>query len=204
MIGQMKQKNATHNAFAYLKGKNATNKIKQAFSIEKDTELAELFNIPKGTLATWQQRELTPYELIIRTSLMTGASLNALALNEGELFTHSQTAHNIIPLRVISILAGNWQVKDPISIDKCMLPTQPDNTNLALFITDHSRYIVNCNETEINQGKYIVEIDGKYSLNQVQRMPNHKVAILVAGSTLLLDSAQLNIIGKVVFSIRLE
>lgn len=200
----MKNVNALQEPFNYLKGREATNQIKAVFGIEKDTELAELFNIPKGTLATWHQRNLTPFELILRASLATNVDIKALALGQGDLFSGTDVSSKVLTMPAISIFGGRMEELDSVTLDRAVLPEQIATDNLAFFITDHRRYIVDCSDTDIIQGRYIVEIDGRYSLNSLQRLGKDKIAMQIYDSSISIDKSQLTILGKVICSINQE
>ncbi|WP_394166171.1 helix-turn-helix domain-containing protein [Photobacterium piscicola] len=63
-----------------------TDRLKTITHVIEFKDLADVFDIPKSTISTWHTRNITPYEVIVRTCLISGCPLKWLALGEGEGF----------------------------------------------------------------------------------------------------------------------
>ena len=72
--------------FEYIGGREVTERMKEVTKTRDFKSLGDVIGISKGTISTWHQRELTPFEVILRLHLKTGASIKYLALGEGEAF----------------------------------------------------------------------------------------------------------------------
>jgi len=66
----------------YLSGRDFTNALCDALNKASISELSEMFQIPLSTFSTWHTHCRTGYELILRTHLTTGLSIQSLALGQ--------------------------------------------------------------------------------------------------------------------------
>ncbi|MDF2183500.1 phage repressor protein CI [Grimontia hollisae] len=183
--------------FEYLKGKEIVDKLKEVSNVDIDLQLADVFGVPKGTIGTWKQRDLTPYELIIRACLAHGVSLEYLALGKGEPFPEGSAKSLTEVLQAKKLENGKLEDLEPISFDKSLLPASLTRENCIAFFTESTTYFVNMSDNEPNSGDYVVDIDGVISINKLQRLPGGKVSIQFDGSPVVVESKDLKVIGRV-------
>lgn len=69
---------------AYQGGKKVVERLIKIFNLRNRVELASLLGVTTGTIATWQTRDTTPFELLVRVHIATGISMEFLCFGEGD------------------------------------------------------------------------------------------------------------------------
>ncbi|HCM1282899.1 TPA: phage repressor protein CI [Vibrio parahaemolyticus] len=189
----------------YVSGKDFLKKLMQVTETEQQQELAAIFGIPKSTLATWRQRDLTPHEIAVRAHLKLGVSLNWLLLDEGEPFTNSKmNTHTnkfanetcIFDIDCFAIEDGKLKNRGVISFDKALL-NELGVVNVMAIKDGQNTYLINKESRQAVSGTYLVDMDGLLSLNEIQRLPGKKLAISFNGSTIQVDELDVKVVGRV-------
>ncbi len=191
--------------FEYLKGREVTEKLKEITNSRDFLTLAEVLGVPKSTISTWHQRKLTPYEVIIRTHLRTGASIAYMVLGEGEAFpkqkastAESQTVDSkeILDIDCFALDDGALKSKGTLALDKDLL--EEAGVTEVMAIKDNGKtFLVNKESRQAVAGTYLVDMDGLLSLNEIQRLPGKKLAISFNGSTITVDEGDVKVVGRV-------
>lgn len=96
------------------------------------------------------------------------------------------------------ILAGKRIKSSEVFIDQSIINAEIDKTKLEVFITDNGSYIVEAGSSEVFKGRYIVKIQGNYSLNKLKRISNNKICVDVMNMDIEFDINQIEIIGRVI------
>ncbi|AUI87680.1 transcriptional regulator [Vibrio azureus] len=189
----------------YISGKDFLKKLMKVTDTEQQQELAAIFGVPKSTLATWRQRDLTPHEIAVRAHLKLGVSLNWLLLDEGEPFINSNVNKHttkfekeisIFDIDCFSIEDGKLKNRSTISFDKAVL-NELGAVNVMAIKDGQNTFIVNKESRQAVSGTYLVDMDGLLSLNEIQRLPGKKLAISFNGSTLTVDENEVIVVGRV-------
>ncbi|MDD1794266.1 helix-turn-helix domain-containing protein [Enterovibrio sp. ZSDZ42] len=187
--------------FEYLKGKEIVDKLKESVGVDIDLQLADVFGVPKGTIGTWKQRELTPYELILRTCLAYDVNLEALALGKGELFKEGSTKSLSETLIAKQLEGGQVKDLEPISFDKSLLTNGLDSSNCVVYKSDSETLFVNIEDTNPSSGRYLIDIDGVISITKLQRLPGGKVSMQFDNAPVVVEVSDLKVVGKVAMSL---
>lgn len=189
----------------YLKGREVTEKLKEITNTRDFLSLAKVLGVPKSTISTWHQRKLTPYEVIIRTHLRTGASISYMVTGEGEAFPeeNSQThvskeiaSGSLINIDYFTLTNGKLVGNETLALDKSYL----DRIGIQKVIgieNDGTTFIIDQEVHQAVSGTYLVNMDGLLSLNEIQRLPSKKLAISFNGSTLTVEEDEVRVVGRV-------
>lgn len=183
--------------FDYLSGRELTSKLKEVLGIEQDLQLADVVGVPRGTISTWHQRNLTPYELVMRICLAKGVNLEALALGKGELYAQHSEKSSTDLLNSFKIESGKLEELEPIAFDKSLLGENLNRSNCVVYLSENNTYLVNNSDITPASGRYVLDIDGVYSINKLQRVPGNKVSIQFDDSSIVVDADSLSVLGKV-------
>lgn len=194
----MREYQELNNAPEYLKGREVTDKLKEITQSRDFLALAEVIGVPKSTISTWHQRGLTPFEIILRTHLRTGASVRYMALGEGEAFPQKEVSSSSdqVQIKNFVIQKGELVEESPLSLDKAFIE-RTGSDEVILLEHDDVSYFIDKNETKANQGKYLIDIDGSFSINELQRLPGKKLAISFNGSTINVKEDDIKVVGRV-------
>lgn len=208
--------------FDYLKGDEFTEKLKEVTGCRTFLDMAELLDVPKATFSAWKLHDRTSHELMVRLHLAMGIPIEELALkpkDRSQFATKAEepratygvtvtTEQNTqLPVRsVISFCLTNGKLLEtgvvPYSVRR-LNSFGLERSELIEIETNQSVMLVDKNENDAMNGNYLIGIDGRYSINQVQRLPG-KLAIAFDGQTIEVQDGDIEVIGKVVLETKLK
>ncbi|EGR1562253.1 transcriptional regulator [Vibrio alginolyticus] len=190
--------------FDYINGREFTEKLKDVTGCKTYDLLADYYGIPKSTFSTWHTHNRTGWELIIRTHLATGASIRYLALGEGEPFGDGKP--NTLAsqdLQIFTLIDGALVEAGKTAIDLVTLDRFGLKPSLTQVIEDDSGlYYVNKESTDPVSGDYLIDIDGRLSINYLQRLPGKKLAIAFGNSTIEVSEEDIKVLGRVAMEMK--
>ena len=192
-------------SFEYIGGREVTERMKEVTKTKDFKSLGDVLGISKGTISTWHQRELTPFEVILRLHLKTGASIKYLALGEGEAFpdhavqehtSKKNEAKTLFDIDYFALVNGKLIGNETLAFDKSYLD-KLGILNVMGIEHDGATFIVDKEVRQAVSGTYLVDMDGLLSLNEIQRLPGKKLAISFNGSTLTVEENDVRVVGRV-------
>ncbi|CAH7248050.1 Transcriptional regulator [Vibrio chagasii] len=201
----MNNKQLKIGQISYLGGRDIIKKLIDITNSDRQQDVADVFGIPKSTIATWRQRNLTPFEIAVRTHLSTGVSLEWLLLDKGEPYPKTPTQKHIneknesktlLDIEYFSIEDGKLVGKGTLAFDKALFD-ELGVINVMAIKDGTTTFIINKESHQAVNGKYLVDIDGLLSLNEIQRLPGKKLAISFNGSTLTVKEDEVRVVGRV-------
>ncbi|PMN30005.1 transcriptional regulator [Vibrio lentus] len=191
--------------FEYIGGREVTERMKKVTKTRDFKSLGDVLGISKGTISTWHQRELTPFEVILRLHLKTGASIKYLALGEGKAFpdqvvqehtSKKNEAKTLFDVDYFTLTNGKLVGNKTLAFDKSYLD-KLGVLNVMGIEHDGTTFIVDKEVHQAVSGTYLVDMDGLLSLNDIQRLPGKKLAISFNGSTLTVEEDEVRVVGRV-------
>ncbi len=190
--------------FDYINGREFTEKLKEVTGCKTYDLLADYYGIPKSTFSTWHTHNRTGWELIIRTHLATGASIKYLALGEGEPFGDGEPNKLVSQdLQVFTLIDGALVEAGKTSIDLVTLDRFGLKPSLTQVIEDDAGiYYINKESTDPVAGDYLIDIDGRLSINYLQRLPGKKLAIAFGNSTIEVSEEDIKVLGRVAMEMK--
>ncbi|MGY6436400.1 phage repressor protein CI [Vibrio parahaemolyticus] len=208
--------------FDYLKGSDFTRRLKLLTDCNDFQELSELLDVPKTTFSTWNTHDRTSHELMVRLHLALGVPIEELALKpeDRDKVRSSDAAKKTAPYHSAERLEnpqhGSVIIKSHCLTNGKLLDTGEvpypvrringfglENADLIEIETNQSVVLVDKKENDAMNGNYLIGIDGRYSINQVQRLPG-KLAIAFDGQTIEVQDGDIEVIGKVVLETKLK
>ncbi|CAH6781712.1 Transcriptional regulator [Vibrio chagasii] len=190
---------------AYIGGKDVIERLMQATNTSSNQALADAFGLSKSTVGTWRHRNLVPYEIVIRLHLETGISIKWLTLGQGEPYDipneNSQIpkdneAKRLFDVDIFRIEEGKLINQGTLTLDKSVLD-EVGAMNVVAVKDGTTTFLINEESHQAINGKYLVDIDGLLSLNEIQRLPGKKLAISFNGSTLTVEENEVRVVGRV-------
>lgn len=208
--------------FDYMKGSDFTRRLKLLTNCNDFQELSELLNVPKTTFSTWNTHDRTSHELIVRLHLALGIPVEELALKPedrnkltiSDAATKVATYHSAersLDSQANSVIIKSFCLTNGKLLDTGEVPYPVrringfglENADLIEIETNQSVVLVDKKENDAMNGNYLIGIDGRYSINQVQRLPG-KLAIAFDGQTIEVQDGDIEVIGKVVLETKLK
>ncbi|HCE1805956.1 TPA: phage repressor protein CI [Vibrio parahaemolyticus] len=190
--------------FDYINGREFTEKLKDVTKCKTYELLADYYGIPKSTFSTWHTHNRTGWELIIRTHLATGASVRYMALGEGEPFdegtSNTLTSQELQIFNLVdgALVEAGITALDLVTLDKFGL--KPSFTQVVE--DDSGIYYINKESTDPVTGDYLIDIDGRLSINYLQRLPGKKLAIAFGTSTIEVSEEDIKVHGRVAMEMK--
>ena len=199
-------------------GKTIVERLIRLFGVRNRLELAEVLDTHPGTFSTWQTRNTTPYEMLVRINLATGVPLEYLCFGEGDgvpdIFQNSKpkvsdkpnlhrstspTDEILSQLSIFVISNGELQKTEELTVDanfynRCGI-TQDDyaieqNGNL-LFINTHHQVIT--------KGQYLFSVNSAHQIGELKQQPDGNTYFYDdSGETYVVNKETTKVHGKVV------
>ncbi|MBY7922046.1 helix-turn-helix domain-containing protein [Vibrio fluvialis] len=209
--------------FDYLKGEAFTDKLKEVTGCKTLLEMSERFDVPKATFSAWNTHERTSHELMVRLHLALGVPIEDLALKpeDRKNVVSSDTSPKKVAIyhseeHCLNSLTDSVAIKSYCLTNGKLLDTGElpypvrringfglENADLIEIETNQSVVLIDKKENDAMNGNYLIAIDGRYSINQVQRLPG-KLAIAFDGQTIEVQEGDIEVIGKVVLETKLK
>lgn len=206
--------------FDYMKGAEFTETLKHITKSKTFLEMAELLDVPKATFSTWNLHDRTSHELMVRLHLAMGIPIEELALKPEDRESFKRTSNSLAPVQSqtsetqtqhSSVVIKSYCLTNGKLLNTGELPYPVrrihgfglENADLIEIETNQSVVLIDKKENDAMNGNYLIGIDGRYSINQVQRLPG-KLAIAFDGQTIEVQDGDIEVIGKVVLETKLK
>ncbi|WP_277443233.1 phage repressor protein CI [Vibrio parahaemolyticus] len=204
--------------FDYLKGDDFTSNLKRVTNCKDFQELGELLDVPKSTFSTWNTHNRTSHELMVRLSLSLGIPLEELALpvterpklkvvcegnTEKEFFRAALSQQEVETIDSYCLSNGKL-----IETGLVPYPVRRFNSfalnpkNTIELETNEAIYLVDKNDRDAVSGNYLIDVDGRLSINQIQRLPGKKLAIAFGDNTMEVAEQDIGVIGRIAVTLK--
>ncbi len=141
--------------------------------------LADHLEVSKSTLANRYMRDTFPADWIIQCALETGTSLTWLTTCAGPIYENAKS--DILAVEKKNIVNGELHDSGFLLFDKSLISS---SLNKSLSIIDAENiYLADETFGEITDGVWLVEIEGKFSVRTLTRIPVGKIKITNVGSS---------------------
>ncbi|ENK3112167.1 helix-turn-helix domain-containing protein [Vibrio alginolyticus] len=215
--------------FDYLKGEAFTDTLKEVTGCKTLLEMSELFDIPKATFSAWNTHNRTSHELMVRLHLAKGIPIERMALSDNELNkiahdkssannpllatssqpvqepSHNNPQHEVVILKSLCLTNGQLIETGEIPYPARRINNYGLNkTSLIEVETNEAIYLLDKSTKDAVAGKYLIDVDGRLSLNHIQRLPGKKLAVAFGDSTIEVSEEDIKVIGRVAVTLRKE
>ncbi|GLT18020.1 repressor [Vibrio zhanjiangensis] len=190
--------------FEYLGGRSFTEKLKKVTGCKTFELMSDRYGVPNSTFSTWHTHNRTGFELIVREHLATGASVRYMALGEGEPFggesKNALTSEEMQKFHLIdgALVEAGKTALDLVTLDKFGL--KPSFTQV--IEDDSGIYYINKESTDPVAGDYLIDVDGRLSINYLQRLPGKKLAIAFGASTIEVSEEDIKVLGRIAMEMK--
>ena len=174
-------------------GRDAITRIIEAYGFDTRQQLCDHLRISKSTLANRWLRDTFPFDWIIVCSIETKASLTWLMTGSGHTFnTMEADVCRIDNIKLIngSINKAGYTFFDLRSLTK-------DIKEPVQLIDGSTKYVLETTFTDINEGLWLIGMDGTYSLKKIHRLPNKKIKVSDSEISFECNTDDIKPIGRV-------
>lgn len=177
-------------------GKAAIERLVKAYGFTTRQALADHLGVSKSTLANRYMRDTFPADWIIQCALETGVSLRWLSTSDGPMRLDART--QVASLNKTKIIDGKLIDSGYILFDTTLLPCNVENLSAVEY--ENSTYLIRQDVNEVNDGKWMVSIDGLYSIRELARLPNNRILLESKSSKIECNIEDIEVIGKVILT----
>ena len=177
-------------------GKAAIERLVEAYGFTTRQALADHLDVSKSTLANRYMRDTFPADWIIQCALETGVSLRWLSTSEGPMWVDAKT--QIMSFTKQKLSGGKPLDNGYLLFDLTLLPK--DLEGISAIETADATYLVKNYSNEVNDGLWIISIDGIFSIRKLVRLPNNRVMLESTSSKIECNINDISIIAKVIMT----
>ncbi|HBQ5869684.1 TPA: phage repressor protein CI [Klebsiella pneumoniae subsp. pneumoniae] len=178
-------------------GKPVIERILKAYGFTTRQALCNHLGISQSTMANRYARNTFPSDWALICSLETGASLLWLTSGDGSMLEDELDAGVVTKiLRHLIITDGVVTSQNEITYDVSLIPAGLSSPYLVTF--ENSVYLVDSHDGEINDGWWLVEIDGLTSIREVFRFPGGRIRIENGRASFECAASDVKVLGKVI------
>ncbi len=165
----------------------------EAYGFTSRQALCEHLEISKSSLATRYMRDSFPAEWVIQCSIETGASLLWLSSGQGPMFEDAKS--DVVNVQRQKLIDGKLYDSNYYIFDKAFLPARIGDP-VAVLDGDIT-YIAERQFSEVTDGKWLVNIEGKYSIRDLTRIPVKKVRVSGVGAAFDCSLDEITVLAKI-------
>jgi len=154
-------------------GQQVILRLVEAYGFSTRQMLCDHLGVSKSTLATRFMRDIFPAEWVIQCALETNASLKWLVSGVGPIFENGLS--DLLTIPKSKLIDGKLHSCGYTLFDKSLF--NEDFISPKVLIDNNSTYIIEAHFSAINDGLWLVSIDGNESLREITRLPSERIKI---------------------------
>lgn len=176
-------------------GQPVIERILKAYGFTTRQSLCNHLGISQSTMANRYARNTFPSDWTIICSIETGASLQWLISGQGTMF-EDEVEHKANALKHYKITDGVMTSHNDIFYDNSLIPDGLYSPSIVTF--ENALYLIDEHEGEINDGWWVIEIDGLYSIREVFRFPGGRIRVENGKASFECQAHDIKVFGKVI------
>lgn len=176
------------------------NRVIEAYGFTSKLQLADHFEMASSSLSARFKRGIFPADMVVRCVAETGASLEWLSTGHGKKFDDEELDIMKFPRK--KLVDGQLYDSGYVMFDKVFfraglpLPTAP-----LCMQDEKAQYILDQKFSEVFDGEWLVNIEGKIGIRTLTRIPVKKVRVSGVGMAFDCGIDDIQIIGRVVLTL---
>ncbi|PHM67571.1 phage repressor protein [Xenorhabdus sp. KJ12.1] len=184
-------------------GRPAIERLVRAYGFKSRQALSDHLGVSKSTMANRYLRDSFPADWIIQCNLETGASLLWLSTGQGEMFPNgegikkTERLEDIIAPSIsrVRLSGGKLNEDDPVILDSELISK---DLREPLVVDDGiSWYVLDAQEDTIQDGLWLVDIEGMHSIKKIAKIPVSKIRVSDNDVTFDCAISDIQFIGRV-------
>ena len=175
-------------------------RIVMAYGFTQKIQLAKHLQMTAGGLSARYNRGGLPADIMVKCMAETGATLEWLTTGEGQKFDGEDLDVIKMPRRKIVdgqlYDAGTYMLDKSSFLQGTPLPEKP-----LCIMEGACQFVVDEQFTEVYDGDWLVEVEGKNSVRALTLIPTKRVRVSGAGVAFDCGIDEITILGRVVLTI---
>lgn len=173
-------------------------RVIEAYGFNTKLALADHLGIASSSLANRYKRDFFPADVVVRCMAETGATLEWLVSGQG--LKHNDGELDVMTFPRYKIVDGQLLDDGIFMLDKnAFLPGKELPKNPICVVEGSTQFIIDKDIAEIYDNNWLIEIEGKYGVRLLTRIPVKKVRVAGNGAGTSFDCSidEIKIIGRV-------
>lgn len=162
-------------------------------------QLAEHLSMAASSLSARYKRNIFPADIVAQCALETGVTLEWLTFGTGKKYDDGKL--DVMKFPRHKLVDGQLYESGYLMFDKVMfLPGVPLPIDPICVIDEKLQHIADRKFSDVYDGQWIVNIEGKVSIRTLTRIPIQKVRVSGIGMAFDCSINDIEIIGRVVMT----
>lgn len=175
-------------------------RVVEAYGFTSKLQLADHFDMASSSLSARFKRGIFPADMVIRCVAETGASLEWLSTGQGKKF--ESDALDIMKFPRKKMVDGQLFDSGYVMFDKVFFRAGTPLPGAPICVQDEkAQYILDQNFEEVFDGEWLVNIEGKYTIRMLTRIPIKKVRVSGVGMAFDCALEDIKVLGRVVLTL---
>ncbi|WP_370548726.1 helix-turn-helix domain-containing protein [Edwardsiella tarda] len=175
-------------------------RVIEAYGFTQKMQLAEHLDMAASSLSSRYKRGGLPADIMVKCMAETGVSLEWLATGHGKMFENDEIDIMRFPRQ--KLVDGQLYDSGHVMFDKVFFQAGTPLPSAPFCVQDEkTQYILDKNFTEVFDGEWLVDVEGKTSIRTLTRIPVRKVRVSGVGMAFDCAIDDIGILGRVVLTI---
>ncbi|OJB87513.1 phage repressor protein CI [Yersinia ruckeri] len=180
-------------------GGKVLDRVLEAYGFTTKIALCDHLGIASSSLANRYKRDFFPSDIVVRCIAETGVRLEWLATGDGKMFDDGVT--DIVKIPKKKLIDGRMYDSSYLMFDKAFFLADKSSIKDPYIVVDgDTQYIVDRNFSEVHDGKWLVDIEGKISIRDLTRIPIRRVRVSGVGMAFDCELEDINVLGRIVMT----
>ncbi|HFS8223656.1 TPA: phage repressor protein CI [Enterobacter hormaechei] len=176
------------------------NRVIEAYGFTSKLQLADHFEMASSSLSARFKRGIFPADMVVRCVAETGASLEWLSTGHGKKFDDEELDIMKFPRK--KLVDGQLYDSGYIMFDKVFFRAGTPLPASPICVQDEkAQYILDQAFSDVFDGEWLVNIEGKIGIRTLTRIPVKKVRVSGVGMAFDCGIDDIQIIGRVVLTL---
>lgn len=181
-------------------GKKAIERLVEAYGFTTRQALCDHLGVSKSTMATRYMRDIFPTDWVLQCAVETGTPLKWLAFGEGQKL--ELVKPESISLPKMTINQGKLEDNGLVLFDTSLLSGQ--FLMPALLTIEGTTYLIDQKFEDVTDGKWLVEIEGAYSIRCLTRIPIGKLKVENSSTSFECSLTDIRTVGKCIYKVMVK
>jgi hypothetical protein len=176
-------------------------RVIEAYGFNTKLALANHLGMASSSLAARYKRGLFPADIVVRCMAETDVTLEWLAKGTGKKYDDGKL--DVMKFSRKKLVDGQLFESGYLMVDKVVfLPGVPLPENPLCLLDGKTQYIIDQKYSDIYDGQWLVNIEGKISIRNLVRIPIKKVRVSGVGMAFDCSLDDIEVIGRVILTIQ--
>ena len=174
-------------------------RVVEAYGFTTKLQLAEHLSMAASSLSARYKRNIFPADIVVQCAFETGVTLEWLTHGTGKKYDDGKL--DILKFPHKKLIDGQLYDSGYLMFDKVMFsPGIPIPNSPICVFDEKTQYIVDQQFTDVYDGRWLVEIEGKTGFRDLVRIPVKRLRVSGVGMAFDCNLDDIKILGRVVMT----